>query len=104
MERRLPHPNTAIIKIPTVFIGLRPTGLAGTIKDYVMHTVSARSANGARHVAKVEIAPAIRQAGGLVSRSGLKLALAELSEGTNRALPRLLRVSPGRYALRSGET
>ena len=66
-----------------------------------MNVVSAQIAKGAHDVAKAEIAEAIRLAGGLVSRSGLKLALAELNEGTNRVSPILRRVSPGRYTLRS---
>jgi len=103
VERGLPHPNTVTIQLPPVFIGLRSTGLPGTVKEFVIHVVSARSAHGAHHVAKAEIALAIRQVGGSVSRSGLKLALAELSEGTTRMTPRLLRVSPGRYAMRSDE-
>ena len=89
------------IQIPTVFIGLRPTGLPGTIKEFVMKVVSARLGEGVHEVAKVEIARAISQAGGSVSRTGLKLALAELSEGTARFPPQLIRVSPGRYALRA---
>ena len=92
MERGLPHPNTLIVQLPPVFIGLRSTGLPGTVKEYVMHVVSAQSANGAHHVAKVEIALAIRYAGESVSHSGLKLAGAELSEGTNRVPPRPRRV------------
>ena len=104
MERGLPYTNTLTIKIPTVFMGLRPTGLHGTIKDFVMNVVSAQLGEGVRDVRKVEIARAISQAGGSVSRTGLKLALAELSEGTPRFPPRLLRMSPGRYALRTDET
>ena len=38
---------------------------------------------------------AIGQSGGAVSRSGPKLALAELSEGTTRVPPRFLRASSG---------
>ena len=101
MERGLPYTNTLTIQMPTVFIGWRPTGLSGTIKDFVMNVVSAQLGEGVHDVAKVEIARAISQAGGSVSRTGLKLALAELSEGTTRLPPRLLRVSPGRYALRA---
>lgn len=101
MERGLPHPNTLTIQIPTVFIGLRPTGLPGTIKEFVMNVVSAQLGEGVHEVAKIEIARAISQAGGSVSRTGLKLALAELSEGTTRFPPQLIRVSPGRYALRA---
>ena len=100
MERGLPYTNTLTIKIPTVFIGLRPTGLPGTIKEFVMKVVSAQLGEGVHDVAKVEIARSISQAGGSVSRTGLKLALAELSEGTTRVQPQLIRVSPGRYALR----
>src|ERR1019366_10204589 len=104
VERGLPHPNTVTIQLSPVFIGLRSTGLPGTVKEFVIYVVSARSAHGAHHVATAEIALAIRQDGGSVSRSGLKLALAELSEGTTRMTPRLLRVSPGRYAMRSDES
>ena len=103
MERGLPHPNTSTVQLPTVFIGLRPTGLPGTIKEFVMNLVSAQLNEGVHDVAKFEIARAISQGGGSVSRTGLKLALTELSEGTTRFPPRLLRVSPGRYALRTGE-
>ena len=101
MERGLPYTNTLTIQIPTVFIGLRPTGLPSTIKEFVINLVSDRLDQGVHEVAKVEIARAISQAGGLVSRTGLKLALAELSEGTTRVQPQLIRVSPGRYALRA---
>lgn len=104
MERRLPHPNALTIQLPPVCIGLRTTGLTCSIKDYVTHVVSARLANGIHSVTKAEIAQAIRQVGGLVSRSGLKLALSELSEGTTRVPPRILRVSAGRYAMCSDET
>ena len=62
-----------------------------------MNVVSAQFGDGVHEVAKVEIAKAISRAGGSGSRSGLNLALAELSEGTTRLPPRLLRVSPGRY-------
>jgi len=62
-----------------------------------MNLVSAQLGDGVHDVAKVEIAKAISRAGGTVSRSGLKLALTELSEGTIRASPRLHRLSPGRY-------
>ena len=101
MERGLPYTNTLTIQIPTVFIGLRPTGLPGTIKEFVMNVVSAQLGEGVHDVARVEIARAISQAGGSVSRTGLKLALAELSERTTRVQPQLIRVSPGRYALRA---
>ena len=47
-----------------------------------MNVVSAQFGDGVHEVAKVEIAEAISRAGGSVSRFGLKLALAELSEGT----------------------
>jgi len=104
VERGLPHPNTLTIQLPAVFIGLRPTGLRGTVKDFVMNVVTAQLGEGAHDVAKVEIAKAISRAGGSVSRSGLKLALTELSEGTTRLPPRLLRVSPGRYAMHSDGT
>ena len=66
-----------------------------------MLIVSARLAEGAHSVTKAEIAVGIRQAGGSVSRTGLKLALTELSEGTIRVQPRLLRVSAGRYIMRN---
>lgn len=66
-----------------------------------MNEVSAQMGESVHDVARVEIARAISQAGGSVSRTGLKLALAELSEGTTRVLPQLIRVSPGRYALRA---
>jgi hypothetical protein len=69
-----------------------------------MNLVSAQFGEGVHDLAKVEIANAIKQAGGSVSRSGLKLALAELSEGTGRFPPRLLRVAPGRYTLRRDES
>ena len=101
MERGLPYTNTLTIQIPTVFIGWRPTGLPGTIKEFVINVVSAQLGGGVHDVAKVEIARAISQAGGSVSRTGLKLALAELSEGTIRVQPQLIQVSPGRYALRA---
>ena len=101
MERRSPYTNTLTIQIPTVFIGLRPTGLPGTIKESVMKVVSSQLDKGVHEVAKVEIARALSHAGGSVSRTGLKLALAELSEGTTRVQPRLIRVSPGQYALRT---
>ena len=101
MERGLPYTNTLTIKIPTVFMGLRPTGLPSTIKEFVLKVVSAQLGEGVHDVAKVEIARAISQVGGSVSRTGLKLALAELSEGTIRVQPRLIRVSPGRYVLRA---
>ena len=104
MERGLPHPNTLTIHIPNLFIGSRPTGLPGTVKEFVMGLVSAQLSEGVHDVAKVEIAAAISRAGGSVSRSGLKLALTELSEGTTRLPPRLLRVSPGRYAMHSDGT
>jgi hypothetical protein len=104
VERGLPHPNTLTIHIPNLFIGLRPTGLPGTVKEFVMGLVSAQLSEGVHDVAKVEIAAAISRAGGSVSRSGLKLALSELSEGTIRLPPRLLRVSPGRYAMRGDES
>jgi len=103
VERGLPHPNTSTVQLPTVFIGLRPTGLPGTIKEFVMNLVSAQLNEGVHDVAKFEIARAISQGGGSVSRTGLKLALTELSEGTTRFPPRLLRVSPGRYVLRTDE-
>ena len=90
--------------MPPVFIGLRSTGLPGTVKEFVMNVVSAQLGEGVHDVAKVEIARAIDRAGGSVSRSGLKLALAELTEGTTRSPARLLRVSPGRYAIRCDET
>ena len=101
VERGLPYTNTLTVQIPTVFIGLRPTGLPGTIKEFVINVVSAQLDKGVHDVAKVEIARAISQAGGSVSRTGLKLALAELSEGTTRVPPQLIRVAPGRYALRA---
>jgi hypothetical protein len=69
-----------------------------------MKVVSAQFGEGVHDVTKMEIAKSISRAGGAVSRSGLKLALSELSEGTSRIPPRLLRVSPGRYAMRSDET
>ena len=101
MERGLPYTNTLTIQIPTVFIGWRPTGLPGTIKEFVIKVVTAQLDKGVHDVAKVEIARAISQAGGSVSRTGLKLALAELSEGTTCVQPQLIRMSPGRYALRA---
>ena len=101
VERGLPYTNTLTIQIPTVFIGLRPTGLPGTIKEFVMKVVSAHLGEGVHDVAKVEIARVKSQAGGSVSRTGLKLALFELSEGTARVQSQLIRVSPGRYALRA---
>jgi len=104
VERGLPHPNTLTIQLPPVFIRLRPTGLPGTVKECVLQIVSARLNDGVHQVSKAEIALAIRQVGGSVSRSGLKLALAEMSEGTNRVPPRLRRVAPGRYTLRSAAT
>ena len=104
MEPGLPHPNTLTIQLPTVFIGLRPTGLHSTVKEFVMDLVSAQLGDGVHDITKVEIAKAISRAGGTVSRSGLKLALAELSEGTIRLPPRLLRVSPGRYVMRNAES
>ena len=104
MERGLLHPNTLTIELPAVFIGLRPTGLPSTIKEFVMNVVSAQLGDGVHDVAKVEIAKATSRARGSVSRSGLKLALAELSEGTTLSPPRLLRVSPGRYAMRNAES
>lgn len=100
-ERGLPHPNTLTLQLPTVFIGLRPTGLPSTVKEFVISVVSARLGQGVHDVAKVEIAEAIRRAGGSVSRSGLKLALAELCQGTARVPPLLLRVSPGRFNMRT---
>jgi hypothetical protein len=101
VERGLPYTNTLTVQIPTVFIGLRPTGLPGTIKEFVMKVVSAQLGEGVHDVAKVEIARVISQAGGSISRSGLKLALAELIEGSTRFPPQLIRVSPARYALRA---
>ena len=101
VERGLPYTNILVIQIPTVFIGLRPTGLPGTVKEFVMKVVSAQLDKGVHDVARVEIARAMSQAGGSVSRTVLKLALAELSEGTTRLPLRLIRVSPGRYALRA---
>ena len=101
MERGLPYTNTLTIKIPTVFMGWRLTGLPDTVKEFVMNVVSAQLCEGVHDVAKIEIARAISQAGGSVSRTGLKLALAELSEGTTRVQPQLIRVSPGRYSLRA---
>jgi len=68
-----------------------------------MNVVSAQLGDGVHEIARAEIAKAISRAGGSVSRSGLKLALAELSEGTIRFPPRLLRVSPGRYTIRNAE-
>lgn len=62
-----------------------------------MHVMSAQLVEGRHQVTKAEITNAIRRAGGTVSRSGLKMVLTELSEGTIRASPRLHRVSPGRY-------
>ena len=101
MELRLPSTDTLTIQIPFVFIGLRPTGLPGTTKEFIMKVVSAHLGEGVHDVANGEIARAVSQAGGSVSRTGLKLALAELSEGTYRVQPRLIRVSLGRYALRA---
>jgi hypothetical protein len=45
-RQRLPHPSTLIVKLPRVFIGLRSTGLPSTVKEFVIHIVSARMANG----------------------------------------------------------
>lgn len=104
MERGLLHPNSVAIQLPPVVIGLRPTGLPGTIKECVLQLVSARLDDGVHQVSKAEIALAIRQVAGSVSRSGLKLALAEMSEGTNRVPPRRRRVAPGRYTLRRAAT
>lgn len=69
-----------------------------------MDVVSAHSRQGVHVVAKVEIAKAISRAGGSVNRSGLKLALSELSEGITEVPPRILRVSSGRHTMRSDET
>ena len=66
-----------------------------------MKVVTAQMGEGVHDVAKVQIVRASSQAGGSVSRTGLKLALAELSEGTSHVQPQLIRVSPGRYALRA---
>jgi hypothetical protein len=104
VERGLLHPNTLTIELPAVFIGLRPTGLPSNIKEFVMNVVSAQLGDGVHDIEKVEIAKAISRAGGSVSRSGLKLALAELSEGTTRLPPRLFRVTPCRYAMRNAES
>ena len=68
------------------------TGLDGTIKEFVMNVVSVQLGEGVHDVAKVEIARDIIQAGGSVSRTGLKSALAELSE---RNLPVSARASAG---------
>ena len=70
MERGLPHPNTPTIQLPRVFIGLRPTGLSGTVKEFVMNVVSAQFGDGVHEVAKVEIAKAISRAGGRLADPG----------------------------------
>jgi hypothetical protein len=104
VERGLLRPNTLTIQLPAVFIGLRPTGLPGSVKEFILHVLSAQLDEGMYVVSKADIALAIGQARGSVSSSGLKLVLAELWQGTTRAPPRLLRVAPGRYTMRGGES
>lgn len=99
MERGLPHPNTSSIQLAPLFIGLRSTGLRGTIKEFVLETVSTQLDKGVHQISKAEIERAILEAGGSVSRSGLKLALSELSDGAT-SLPRLRKVGPGKYVAR----
>ena len=100
MERGLPHPNTLTIQLPSVFIGLRPTGLAVSVKDFVMDRMAAKLDEGGHDVAREDIAHWILQACGSVSRAGLRLTLAELVDGTPKVQPRLRRVSTGVYAMR----
>lgn len=100
MERGLPRPNTLTIQLPTAFIGLRRTGLPCTVKEYILDVVSTQVDKGGHQVSKAEIAQAIREAGGSVTHSSLKLALSELSDGTTRLPPRLCKVGPGRYVAR----
>jgi hypothetical protein len=104
VERGLPDPNTLCVKIPAVFIGLRTTGLAVSVKDFVMDRVAAKLDEGVLDVSREDISFWILQAGGSVSRSDLRLALAELVEGTSKDQPRLRRVSTGLYAMRDDDS
>jgi hypothetical protein len=99
VERGLPHPNTPTIQLPAVFIGLRPTGLPCTVKEFALQIMSAQLRRGAQLVSRAEIALAIRNAGGSVSRSGLKVALTELMEGSAGEGPSIERVAPASYRL-----
>ena len=88
------------IQLPTVFIGLRPTGLAVSVKDLVIDRVAVKLDEGVNDVSREDIAHWILQAGGSVSRTGLRLALAELVDGTPKVEPRFRHVSTGVYAMR----
>jgi hypothetical protein len=99
VERGLPHPNTLSIQLAPLFIGLRLTGLRGTIKEFDLEAVSTQLDKGVHQISEAEIERAIHEAGGSVSRSGLKLALTELSDGTT-SLPRLRKVGPRKYVAR----
>jgi hypothetical protein len=99
VERGLPHPNTLTIKLPSVFIGLRTTGLPCTVKEFVISAMSAQLDEGVHDVSREEISLRILQAGGSVSRSGLRLALAELVDGTPKVRPRLRHVRTGLCAM-----
>jgi hypothetical protein len=103
VERGLPHRNTFCVKIPAVFIGHRTTGLAISVKEFVMDRVAAKLDEGVLDVSGEDISLWILQAGGSVSRSGLRFALAELVEGTPKVQPRLRRVSTGLYAMRGDD-
>src|ERR1019366_2751943 len=46
VERGLPHPNTLSIQLAPLFIGLRSTGLRGTIKEFVLNAVSTQLDKG----------------------------------------------------------
>ena len=70
-----------------------------SVREFVMHEVSARVAAGEMEVRHRDIAEAIKANGGSVSRTGPKLALAELREGTSAHTPRLVRTAPDRYTL-----
>jgi hypothetical protein len=67
-----------------------------------MDRVSAKLDEGVHDVCREEISLWILQAGGSVSHSGLRIALAELVDGTPKVQPRLRRVSTGLYTMLGG--